>query len=73
MLRPACSLPPQRLLTPRSGPEISPRDLGPATGRSGAYPDRTFTRWTRAARSRPLAAFGGLVAGFVRTHHGSPF
>ena len=50
MLRPAFLLPPQRLSTSRSGHEdLSSLDLGPATGRSGAYPDGTFTRWNGAA------------------------
>ncbi len=67
MLRPAILLPPKRLLTPRSGPGISPRDLGSATGRSGAYPDGTLTRWNGAARS--YARYRSLC--FFRTHHNS--
>ena len=50
MLRPAFLLPPKRLSTSRSGHgDLAPLDLGPATGRSGAYPDGTFTRWNSAA------------------------
>ncbi len=55
MLRPACSLPAARLppshglSTPRSGARVSPRRLGPATRRSGAYRDGTLTRWSCAA------------------------
>jgi len=37
------------------GPRSLPRRLVPATGRSGAYPDRTSTGWDCAA---------------FRTHHG---
>ena len=43
MLRPTCSLPPQRLLTPRLTARLSTRQPGPATGRTDAYPDRTCT------------------------------
>jgi len=49
MLRPAFLLPPWRLSTPRLGLGLSTHDLGPATGRSGAYPDGTSTRWICAA------------------------
>ena len=63
MLRPAFLLPPWRLLTPRSGRDLSVQTSGPATGRSGAYPDGTCTRWTCAAESRHHIDF-------FRTHHG---
>ena len=57
MLRPACLLPaarlapPHRLLTPRSGTEVSLHCLGSATRRTDAYRDGTLTRWTSAACS----------------------
>ena len=44
MLRPALLLPPQRLLTSRSGHADLSTNLGPATRRSGAYRDGTRTR-----------------------------
>src|SRR3989442_13534671 len=58
MLRPALLLPPMRLLTPRFDPSALALRLGPATGRSGAYPDGTHTRWLAAAfRTRHGPAF----------------
>ena len=45
MLRPALLLPPERLLTPRYGLMVSAIRLGPATGRSDAYPDGYSIRW----------------------------
>ncbi len=45
MLRPALLLPPKEAFdAPLGREDLSPR-LGPATGRCGAYPDGTFTRW----------------------------
>jgi hypothetical protein len=44
-LRPACLLPPKRLLTPRSGHRRLRPCLGSATRRSGAYRGGTCTRW----------------------------
>jgi hypothetical protein len=73
MLRPVDSLPTERLsplhglLTPRSGEGVSPKHLGPATRRSGAYRDGTRTRWKRAAR-KLLPQPQGLVC--FTTHHG---
>jgi hypothetical protein len=49
MLRPAFLLPPERLLIPRFGRRSLDRRRGPATGRSGAYPGGTLTRWNGAA------------------------
>ncbi len=49
MLRPASSLGPWTLLTPRSAVGISPARLGSATRRSDAYRDGTCTRWRSAA------------------------
>jgi hypothetical protein len=70
MLRPTPLLPPRgRLLTPRSGREISPSHLGPATGLSGDYPCGTHTRWLDAACSRPLQRLRAFARGFFRTHH----
>src|SRR6185436_1593177 len=56
MLRPALLLPllgfrSGRLLTPRCGLRPLGRRLGPATGRSGAYPDGTLTRRLGGART----------------------
>jgi hypothetical protein len=65
MLRPANSLPPQRLLTPRSGHRNLSLCLGPATRRSGAYRDGTLTRWINTARKQTQLPFVCL-----RTHHG---
>ena len=56
MLRPACLLPPLRLLTPRYRPSSLEHKLGPATRCSGLYLDGTHTRWS---------------GGTFRTHHGS--
>jgi hypothetical protein len=64
MLRPANSLPPQRLLTPRSGHRNLSLCLGPATRRSGAYRDGTLTRWINTARKQTQLPFVCL-----RTHH----
>jgi hypothetical protein len=75
MLRPASLLPvarlspPGGLLTPRSDAGVSPRRLGPATRRSGAYRDGTCTRWRSAARIRTLAS--RPTYGFVTAHHGA--
>jgi hypothetical protein len=49
MLRPALLLPPWGHLTPRFEDEVLTPSRRPATGRSGAYPDGTFTRWIVAA------------------------
>ncbi len=75
MLRPTCLLPaarlapPRGLLTPRSGAEVSPRHLGPATRRTDAYRGGTLTRWKSAASRGlpcPLQGSGSLC---VTTHH----
>ena len=61
MLRPALLLPPKRLLSPRCGLRDPSRRLGPATRRSDAYRDGTFTRWFGAAsstRHAPTLALG---------------
>jgi hypothetical protein len=47
MLRPACWLPPKRLLTPRLGRTTLIARLGSATRRSGTYRGGTCTRWSR--------------------------
>ena len=49
MLQPAFLLPPKRLSTPRLGPKDLSSCLGSATGRFGAYPDGTCTRWNNTA------------------------
>jgi len=54
MLRPACLLPPLRLLTPRYRPSSLEHKPGPATRRSGPCLDGTHTRWS---------------GGTFRTHH----
>src|SRR6188474_1543008 len=63
MLRPACWLPPKRLVTPRSGHRALARCLGSATRRSGAYRGGTCTRWRRTACSRRSVVY------FFTTHH----
>src|ERR1700730_9816879 len=68
MLRPASLLPPWRHLTPRSGQRALAPSLGSATGRSGAYPVGTLTRWRGAARHRSLPP-SSSPTGFFRTHH----
>jgi len=76
MLRPACSLPAARLtpshglLTPRSGAEVSPRRLGPATRRSDAYRDRTPTGWRGAASGSRTSPSRGRHSCRITTHHG---
>jgi len=75
MLRPACSLPAARLAplhglsTPRSGPEVSLRRLGPATRRSDAYRDRTPTGWRGAASDSRTKPFRARSSCRVTTHH----
>ncbi len=65
MLRPASLLPPWRLLTPCFGDGGLPPSRRFATGRSGAYPDGTCTRWNLRAgnRSSPRSLVGSF-----RTH-----
>ena len=75
MLRPACllpaarQLPPHGLLTPRSGMEVSLRCLGPATRRTDAYRDGTFTRWSGAASQGRSSPRGDQSFLNVTTHH----
>jgi hypothetical protein len=69
MLPPAFLLPPQRLLTPRSGLEDLSSSPGPATGRFGAYPDGTRTRWIDTARIFPGGSGRDSPIGLFRTHH----
>jgi hypothetical protein len=75
MLRPACSLPAERLtplhglLTPRSGAEVALPRLGPATRRSDAYRDGTCTRWSGAASGSRTCALGSRCLCRVTTHH----
>jgi hypothetical protein len=75
MLRPTCLLPaarlspPDGLLTPRLGMEVSLRYLGPATRRTDAYRDGTCTRWKSAAWNLQSARESGLGADSVTTHH----
>src|SRR5258707_14623779 len=64
MLRPACWLPPQRLLTPRLAHASLLARLGSATRRSGAYRGGTCTRWRRTT------GCGRLRVRLVTTHHG---
>ena len=71
MLRPAFLLPSSNggLSTPRSGMGISPRYLGSATRRSGAYRGGTLTRWRSEAKRRLTATSRGRSSVFVTTHH----
>jgi hypothetical protein len=75
MLRPACLLPAARLSPPhglstsRSGPGVSPRNLGSATRRSDAYRGGTCTRWKSAASIGRTAPRGELRVRCVTTHH----
>jgi hypothetical protein len=75
MLRPACLLPaarllpPHGLLTPRSGREVSLLCLGPATRRTDAYRDGTFTRWSGAASQGWTSPCGDQSFLSVTTHH----
>ena len=75
MLRPACLLPAtrlsplHRLLTSRSGTEISLHYLGPATRRTDAYRNGTLTRRTGAASQGRLSPFGDQSFLSVTTHH----
>ena len=75
MLRPACLLPAVRLaplhglLTPRSGMGVSPLCLGPATRRTDAYRDGTFTRWSGAASQGRSSPRGDQSFLNVTTHH----
>src|SRR4051812_33733461 len=75
MLRPACLLPaarqvpPHGLLTPRLGMEGSLRYLGPATRRTDAYRDGTFTRWSGAASQGRFSPRGDRSFLNVTTHH----
>jgi hypothetical protein len=48
-LRPMPLLPPKEALDAPLGPPGLPDGLGPATGRSGAYPGGTRTRWSGPA------------------------
>jgi hypothetical protein len=68
MLRPASSLPPLRLLTPRSGHGSLPSCPGPATRRSGTYQGGTSTRWIGSARKR-FVTLGRMTDALLRTHH----
>src|SRR2546422_790448 len=72
MLRPALLLPPMRLLTPRFDPSALALRLGPATGRSGAYPDGTHTRWLVAAFRTRHGPILGLPLGGVNPRCGVP-
>ena len=75
MLRPACLLPAMRLaplhglLTPRSGMEVSLLYLGPATRRTDAYRDGTFTRRSGAASQGHPYPLGFRSFLDVTTHH----
>ena len=71
MLRPVTLLPPWRLSTPRFGSGALAPHRRPATGRSGAYPDGTCTRWMLAARNRAPSRLRARERDFLRTHHGS--
>ena len=70
MLPPALLLPPvQGLLTPRSDRSGLPACLGPATRRSGAYRDGTFTRWNHGACLETFLKPQPELSLVVRTHH----
>ena len=75
MLRPACLLPSEQLklllglLTPRLGMEVSLPCLGPATRRTDAYRDGTFTRWSGAASQGRSSPRGDQSFLNVTTHH----
>ena len=75
MLRPACLLPAtqllllRRLLTPRSGKEVSLNYLGSATRRTDALRDGTFTRWSGAAGQGTPSPIGDQLFLRFTTHH----